>query len=240
MLRLNEIIYRVSSVIWIKKKRKESFLFIFETSIKRSIIDSIIFSTKKQILKSNSIIILMFSFQLNHLIIVASLFSIFSSKRINKLSISSISFTFSTFNALNRHFELRYRLDFSDSLNLLIKRYMKNVIDFQQIFKFWSYKKIIDDSNRKKWIKIMKNENNFFLINEIWTLINSFKNRWVLRDKWVYKIKKEKHDEILRHKTHWMIRRFKQIEKLNYTKTFVSMIKSMKYKTMYVIIVVND
>jgi hypothetical protein len=37
-----------------------------------------------------------------------------------------------------------------------------------------------------------------------------------------------------------MIRDFEQIKRLNYTKTFVSMIKSMSYKTMYVIIVVND
>jgi hypothetical protein len=86
----------------------------------------------------------------------------------------------------------------------------------------------------------MKNENNFFLINEIWTLINFFKDRRVFRDKWVYKIKREKHDEILRYKTRWVIRRFEQIERLNYTKTFVSMIKLMNYKTMYVIIVVND
>jgi hypothetical protein len=86
----------------------------------------------------------------------------------------------------------------------------------------------------------MKNENNFLLINEIWTLINSLKNRRVFRDKWVYKIKREKHDEILRYKTRWVIRRFEQVEKLNYTKTFVSMIKSMNYKTMYVIIIVND
>jgi hypothetical protein len=86
----------------------------------------------------------------------------------------------------------------------------------------------------------MKNENKFFLINEIWTLINSFKNRRVFRDKWVCKIKREEHNEILRYKTRWMICDFKQIERLNYTKTFVSMIKSMNYKTMYVIIVVND
>jgi hypothetical protein len=65
MLRLNEIIYRVSFVIWIKKKRKESFLFIFETSTKQSIIESVMFSTKRQILKSNSIIIFMSSSQLN-------------------------------------------------------------------------------------------------------------------------------------------------------------------------------
>jgi hypothetical protein len=117
---------------------------------------------------------------------------------------------------------------------------MKNVIDFQQILKFRSYKKIMNDSNREKWIKIMKNENNFLLINKIWTLINSFKDRRILRDKWIYKIKKEEHDEILCHKTRWMIREFEQIERLNYTKTFVSMIKSMNYKIMYVIIVVND
>jgi hypothetical protein len=77
MLRFNEIIYRVSSVIWIKKKRKESFLLISETLTKRSIIDSVIFSTKKQVLKSNFIIILMSSSQFDHSVIVVSLFSIF-------------------------------------------------------------------------------------------------------------------------------------------------------------------
>jgi hypothetical protein len=117
---------------------------------------------------------------------------------------------------------------------------MKSVIDFQQILKSRSYKKTMNDSSRKEWIKIMKNENNFFLINEIWTLVNLFKDRRVFRDKWIYKIKRKEHDEILRYKTRWMIREFEQIEKLDYTKTFVSMIKSMNYKTMYVIIVVND
>jgi hypothetical protein len=86
----------------------------------------------------------------------------------------------------------------------------------------------------------MKDENKFFSINEIWKLINFFKNRRIFREKWIYKIKKEKHDEILRYKTRWMIRDFEQIEELNYTKIFVSMIKLMNYKTMYVIIAIND
>ncbi len=122
----------------------------------------------------------------------------------------------------------------------MIMKCMKNVIYFQQIEKSSLYKKTTNDFNRDEWLKIMKNENNTFLINEIWTLINFLKNRWIFRDKWIYKIKKEKHDEILRYKTRWMIRDFKQIERLNYTKIFVSMIKSMNHKTMYVIIVVND
>jgi hypothetical protein len=152
----------------------------------------------------------------------------------------SISSIFSIFSVLKRHCELRYHFDFSNSLNLLIMKCIKNVIDFQQIAKLRLYKKTMNDFNRNEWLKIMKNENNFLLINEIWTLINSFTHRRSLRDKWVYKINKEKHDEILRYKTRWVIHDFKQIEKLNYTKTFVSMIKSLSYKTMYIIIVVND
>jgi hypothetical protein len=236
MLRFNEIIYRVSSVIWIKKREE---WFLVEISDKASAKRSIEFSTKRQVIESNSIIILMFSSQFNQLIIVVSRISTLFTAEFNTLNIESIS-SISIFSVLKRHFELRYRLDFFDLLDLLIMKCMKNVIDFQQILKSRSYKKTINDLSRNEWLKIMKNENKFFLINEIWTLINSSKNRRVLRDKWVYKIKRDEHDEILRYKTRWMIRDFEQIEKLNYTKTFVSMIKSMSYKTMYVIIVVND
>jgi hypothetical protein len=182
MLRLNEIIYRVSSVIWIKKKRKKSFFVISETSTKWSIIESIIFSTKKQILKLNSIIILVFSSQSNQLTDVVSFFSILLTAKVNTSNIESIS-SISIFSVLKRHFELRYRFDFSDSLNLLIMKCMKNVIDSQQPLKSRSYKKTMKDSSRDEWLKIMKNENKFLLINEIWKLINFFKDRRVFRDK---------------------------------------------------------
>jgi hypothetical protein len=175
MLRFNEIIYRVSFVIWIKKKREELILveIINEISAKRLIIESIEFSTKRQILKSNSIIIFMFSFQLNQSIAIVSFFSILFTVRINTSSIELISFT-SILSVLKRHFELRYRFDFFNSLNLLIIKCIKNVIDSQQILKSRSYKKIMNDSNRNQWLKIMKNENKFFLINETWKLINFF------------------------------------------------------------------
>jgi hypothetical protein len=241
MLRFNEIIYRVSFVIWIKKKREESLFVEISNKIstKRSIIESIESSTKRQVIESNSVIILMSSSQLNQSTTVVSLSSTLFTAEVNTSSTESIS-SISIFSALRRHFELRYRFDFFDSLNLLIMRCMKNVINFQQILKSRLYKKTINDLNRDEWLKIMKNENKFLLINEIWTLINLFKDRRVFRDKWIYKIKREEHDEILRYKARWMIRDFEQIEKLNYTKTFVSMIKSMSYKTMYVIIAVND
>jgi hypothetical protein len=160
MLRLNEIIYCVSFVIWIKKKREES-LFVEisnEISAKRSITESIEFSTKRQVMKSNSIIIFMSSSQFNELIIVVSFFSTFFTAKVNTSSIESISLI-SILSVLQRHSELRYRFDFFDSLNLLIMKCMKNVIDFQRVLKSRSYKKTMNDSSRDEWSKIMKNEN---------------------------------------------------------------------------------
>jgi hypothetical protein len=49
----------------------------------------------------------------------------------------------------------------------------------------------MNDLSRDKWLKIMKNENKSFLINESWKMINFFKDRRVFRDKWIYKIKKK-------------------------------------------------
>ncbi len=236
MLRFNEIIYRVSSVIWIKEKHLHNAEILIETSSKRSVFESINSSAKRQALESNLVTILI-SIQISQ---SASMSFSSSITEINTSLSDFVSTISLALNSLKRHFELRYRLDFSDSLELLIMRCMKNVIDSQQALKSRSYKKAMNDSSREEWVKIMKNENNSLLINEIWTLINFFRDRRVLRDKWVYKIKREEHDEILRYKTRWVIREFEQVERLDYTKTFVSMIKSMSYKTMYVIVVVND
>jgi hypothetical protein len=238
MLRFNEIIYRVSSIIWIKKKYSHDVETSIETSSKRSILESFNFSSKRQTLKSNSITILI-STQISQAETLSFSFSS-SIIEINTSFNDFVSMISLTFNSLKRHFELRYRLNFSDSLSLLIMRCMQNVTNFQHALKSQSYKEIMNDFSRDEWLKVMKNENKFLLINEIWILTNSLKNRRVFRDKWIYKIKRKKHDEILRHKTRWMIRDFEQIERFDYTKTFVLMIKSMSHKTMYVIIALNN
>jgi hypothetical protein len=236
MLRLNEIIYRVSSVIWIKEKHSHDVEILIETSLKRSLFESINSSTKRQVLESNFVTILI-STQISQ----STFTSLSSSITEINTSLSDFASTISlALNSLKRHFELRYRLDSSDSLDLLIMTCMQNVIDFQQVVKSRSYKKIMNDSSSDEWQKVMKNENNSLLINEIWILIDLLRDRRIFCDKWVYKIKREKQDEILRYKARWVIRDFEQIEELDYTKTFVSMIKSISYKAMYVIIVVND
>jgi hypothetical protein len=236
ILRFNEIIYHVSSVIWIKEKHLHDAEILIETSSKRSTLESINSLTKRQILESNLVTILI-SIQISQSTSMSFSSSITEINTSLSDSVSTISLVLSS---LERHFELRHRFDSSDSLDLLVMTCMQNVTDSQQIVKSRSYKKVMNDSSSDEWEKVMKNENNSLLINEIWILIDLLRNRRILRDKWIYKIKKEKQDEILRYKARWMIREFEQIEELDYTKTFVSMIKSMSYKAMYVIVVVND
>jgi hypothetical protein len=190
MLRLNEIIYRVSSIIWIKKKHSHNVEVLIETSSKRSIFESFNLSSKRQTLKSNSITIF-----ISTQIFQAKTSSFSLSSLITEINTSFndfVSMIFLTFNSLKRHIELRYRLNSFDSLNLLIMICMQNVTNFQHVLKSRLYKEIMNDFNRDEWLKIMKNENKFLLTNEIWILTNFLKEKRVFRDKWVYKIKKKK------------------------------------------------
>ena len=62
--------------------------------------------------------------------------------------------------------------------------------------------------------------------NETWKLVNSSKNQTVLTKKWVFKIKKDHFSEVLKYKTRWVIYSYKQIEDLDYTDIFTTVVRS--------------
>jgi hypothetical protein len=113
-------------------------------------------------------------------------------------------------------------------------------IENQKLFESKTYKKIMICSNRNKWIKMIKNEHDFFMINKTWRLIDLSLNRKSLEDKWIFKFKRNFHEEILRYKTRWVIRDFEQRKSVNYHETYASIIKSMSYKFIFVIAVVRN
>jgi hypothetical protein len=123
MLRLNEIIHCVSFVIWIKKKREESlFVEISNENINKMInhrINRIFDEKTSHRIKFNNHFHVFILF--NKSIIVVSFFSAFFTTKVNTSSIESIS-SISILSALKRHFELRYRFNVFDFLNLLIMR----------------------------------------------------------------------------------------------------------------------
>ena len=71
-------------------------------------------------------------------------------------------------------------------------------------------------------------------------MCDAFKNKFVLRNKWVYKIKRDFNDFIVKFKARWIVRDFEQRKSLNYNEIFVAMIKLMNYKIIFVIVVVNN
>jgi glycosyltransferase involved in cell wall biosynthesis len=145
MLRFNEIIYRVSFITWVKEKTINSSTF---ESTKKHVFETIESFAKKQVVKSIqkkfSIIIIFMS--TSRIILKMS----FLSFNIATSNIKSDFSTSSTRSALKRHFELRYRLDFLNSLKLSMMSCMKNVINLNQILKSRSYQKIMKNFNRDK------------------------------------------------------------------------------------------
>ena len=63
--------------------------------------------------------------------------------------------------------------------------------------------------------------------NETWNLVNSSSNHSVLTDHWVFKLKKNRNDYILKYKAKWIVHNYKQQYELNYEKIFAFVAKSM-------------
>ena len=121
-------------------------------------------------------------------------------------------------------------------LILFVKCFSMNFHEFKNYNKV-----IIDIQHKQNWKRVMNNKMQLHRNNNIWKLIESiFKNRKILIDKWVYKIKRKINEKIIKYKTRWCIRNFKQIKNLDYHKIFSIVIKFINYKVIFVIIVVNN
>ena len=86
----------------------------------------------------------------------------------------------------------------------------------------------------------MEDKVNSLTGNHIWDLVDRPKDKAVLTGKWVYKHKRGSNSEILRYKSRWVVRGFKQREGLDYYETFASVVKPMSYKLLFAIAAAND
>ena len=91
---------------------------------------------------------------------------------------------------------------------------------------------------KAKWQLVMQNEFDFLMNNQTWKLTSLSRNRKVLEDKWIYKLKREINDDVIRHKARWVIRNFEQRENIDFNEIFALIVKSMSYKAVFAMIVV--
>jgi hypothetical protein len=71
--------------------------------------------------------------------------------------------------------------------------------------------------------------------NKTWELVDPPKDRRILSGKWVFKLKRGPHGEVIRHKSRRVVRGFTQEEGIDYNETFASVVKPMSYKALFAI-----
>ena len=96
-------------------------------------------------------------------------------------------------------------------------------------------KKIMIFSHFDNWYKFMIDEMNFFNENDIYIFVSMLFNQKVLEKRWVYKLKKNFKEEILKYKTRWIIRDFEQRYEINFNEFFAIVVKFMIYKVVFAI-----
>ncbi|KAJ5337477.1 uncharacterized protein N7506_005499 [Penicillium brevicompactum] len=92
-----------------------------------------------------------------------------------------------------------------------------------------------NDASWVDWERAMLEEVNSLHQNHTWELVDPPKDRRVLSGKWVFKLKRGPHGEIIRHKSRWVVRGFTQEEGIDYDETFASVVKPMSYKALFAI-----
>ncbi len=81
----------------------------------------------------------------------------------------------------------------------------------------------------------MKNEIQSLKNNNTWDIVNMPSNQHVLKERWVYKVKCDAHDQVSRYKAHWVVKGYEQQFDIDYDQIFVSVVKPQMYKTLFVL-----
>lgn len=90
-----------------------------------------------------------------------------------------------------------------------------------------------NDTSWPEWEGTMLEEVNSLKQNKTWQLTDPPRDRQVLSGKWVFKLKRGPHGEVIRHKSRWVVRGFAQEEGIDYDESFASVVKPMSYKALF-------
>ncbi|CRG92846.1 hypothetical protein PISL3812_09917 [Talaromyces islandicus] len=98
----------------------------------------------------------------------------------------------------------------------------------------------MNDTSWREWENAMIDEVNSLKQNKTWELVDPPRDRRVLSGKWVFKVKRGSHGEVVRYKCRWVVRGFTQEEGIDYDETFASVVKPMSYKALLAIAAALD
>jgi len=111
--------------------------------------------------------------------------------------------------------------------------YVYAAIFIDDIVKLITYKQAVKSPLCDKWKMAMKNEIQSLKNNNTWNIVNVLSDQHVLKECWVYKVKRDAHGQVSRYKACWVVKGYKQQFDIDYDQIFVSVIKLQMYKTLF-------
>ena len=95
-----------------------------------------------------------------------------------------------------------------------------------------TYKQAMNSAKSDDWLRAMESELHSLEENDTWVLVQPPKGVHILKGRWVY-VEKELPNKPIRHKARWVVKGYEQIEGIDYTDTFASVVKSQTTKILF-------
>jgi hypothetical protein len=86
----------------------------------------------------------------------------------------------------------------------------------------------------------MQVEFNLLVENQIWDLIKRSDSKNVIINRWTFCLKRDRDNKFQRYKVKWVIHDFKQRYEVDFDETFVSVVKSVSYKSLMTISIIRE
>ncbi len=103
-----------------------------------------------------------------------------------------------------------------------------------------TYKKALSSPDALHWLKAMKAEINELEAQYTWDIVDLPPGRTALGGRWVYKIKTNENNQIIKYKARWVVQGYNQILGIDYLETFSSTCRPESYRLIFLLALYNN
>ena len=119
--------------------------------------------------------------------------------------------------------------------------YMNQVMcDVEDVAAPTSVKQAFASEDAEEWRHAMRTEMESLHKNKTWTLVDKPKDRKIVKNKWVFKVKRDANGEIQRYKARLVAKGFSQVAGVDYSETFAPVIRHSSLRVLFALAVQND
>ena len=91
--------------------------------------------------------------------------------------------------------------------------------EYAEVYEPKTYKEAVTGAHSEEWKLAIKEELNSLTENQTWEVVETPRNRKSVGSKWVFRIKKDSHGNIVRYKARLVAKGYTQVEGIDYVRT---------------------